>query len=761
MKAFIISVFLLLISTVSYADEDVCDLSKGEIPKAQIISCVKGKIETSKILASTVASFEDNADAASGIASWVFDDDIYLQAKNEYSVVAIVLKVISLTIEVFRYGFLIGGAAVIISIIFKGASQGEMTTTEKLIWSVLITVLTGFMFFDGSVFVVQVGFFIAIFLGLISYFNAMPLIYSAFLDDESSLNAELNQQAAVFARTAAVSQIQINFNDIVASRKLLARFAVTPEYGKYKVDVYGDFLSCIATTAEKNSNPSFYVPPVIAKISNCVKDKLDYEKYDTGFIEDRKDDKSASAVVMKMFAESNPEARRIALMIANNPCAMAYNIEQEKDEFLSACLKTNDKGMIESENGYAKFATGTVTPRSEITAAIKALENKYKKEAFAEMVKYAVSKKAKKEKIKIELEKLSKILKVGLKDDAEYKQDALSVIKIDFVNKVIVKAGNLQQGFDFVSNVINFTDTSDILDLEEYFDIVTASDGSLVKGKMLSALNTMTGNGVTNLGLQYEDCYQKSQCYGGAKNPLKTIYQTSQTVQTTLTGLSLGAYATGKMLQAKSETLTKTDPIQNRRGMTLENIGVKLFILNGLLGLIVIVIFKITVLRVIEDFLAALMLALSSGLIVTLALFAVFLNYFLIRDDYFTVQDLVKKMNVYKVLLSVPMIVFCFSLTLGFAPWLQFISSIGLNALFNAELADLQGISGIGDFMLAAFQIIIYISAFIAAYAIIYKEFYEKGMSDIDEILKSQGRHNQGESEYAYGKVKNFINKMV
>lgn len=759
MKSFILGFIIFIFSISSYADESYCDVSSGEIPKEQVVTCAKNKIESNEMLSSVAGSLGQYTGIASEIASYVFKENVVIEAKSQYTFLNVVFKIISLAIDVARICFLIAGGLVVCSILLKGAERGQMTTKEKFIWACLITILTTLMFFGGSTLVVQVFSYISLFIGLVVFFIVFPTIYSEFENDVSSLHAELNQKATEFATAAVNSQIEMNLDDIVETRKLYSKFIISSENGKYKIGSSYDLVACINSSFEKPSSLSFYVPPVIAKISVCVTDKLSYKTYTVGYVEDKKDDKSVSSGIMKMISDSNPEARSIALKIANNPCSMAYEAERQNDSFVSACLNTGLNGNIQSDDGYATFATDGVILRTQILSDIKALKEKYRATAYAEMIKYALSKKSTK-KVKVEFEKLSKILKVGLQDDKEYKSNALQVIKVDFVNNVIVKAGNLQQGFDLVSNLVNFTDTTDELDVKDYFNTITASDGSEMKGKLMSALNTLTGNGVTNLGLQYEDCYQKTTCFSGAKNPLKTVYQTSETVQTTLTGLSLGAYATGKFIQLKAETLTQTDPVQKRRGVTLENIGKTLFIINALLATIVIVIFKITILRVIEDFFAALLLTLSSGLIVTLAFCAVFLHFFWLRDDYFTVQDLVKKMNVYKILLSIPLIAICFALTLAVAPSLLFVMSTGLNAVFNAELADMYGVSGIGDFMLFLMQIIIYISAFITAYAIIYKEFYEKAMEEVNEMFDVSGRHHQ-EGDYAYGKVKGVINKMV
>lgn len=762
MRAFILSILLVLFSSISYANsiESYCDVSEGEIPREQVVACIKANIESNKMSGKIVSSIKDNAALAGLIASKAFKEEVNIDvASNPDDVFSYVFFVMDRVAKVFGWIFIVSAAAVVLSIIYKGAERGQMTTSEKLIWSVVIVVFATVMCNGGAAVVIQVSYFVGSLIGMFIFFSAFPMLYQMFLNDSSSINNELNYQAKEWADNAVNRQIEMNLDDIIQTRKIYIKHAITTEYGKYKVDYDADVVGCIANGSEKEPNLNFYVPPVIAKISSCITDKLSYKKYDIGFVQDRKDDKSISLNLMKMISDNNPAARSIALKIADNPCSMAYNLDVNSENFINACLKTNSDGSIESKDGYAVFVKGNVASRSQILAEEKALKEKYRATAYAEMIKYGLSKQSKK-KLKVDFEKMSRILKVGLQQDIEYKKNALAVLKIDFVNEVIVKAGNLQQGFDLVSNLVNFTDTSDELDVKDYFETIIVPDPSLRKGKMLSAMNTLTGNGVANLGLQYEDCYQKGVCAAGAKNPLKTIYQTGEAVQTTLTGLSLGSYATGKYLKMKANTLSKTDPIQDKNGDTLINISKRLLILNLILGVMLIVVFKITILKVIKDLVFAMLGVLSLGVVAILAVWAIFIRYFFISDNYFTLQDLLKKMKIYQMLLSIPIILISFSMTLALAPALQFVMALGLNAIFATELASMQGANSFGDNMLYLFEIIIYISAFITAYVLIYKEFYEVSIKEANEIIESQGRHNE-DDDYAYGKVKKSLNGMM
>lgn len=762
MRAFILSSFLLLFSSISYANsiESYCDVSEGEIPKEQVVSCIKANIESNRLTGKISSSIGDNLAIAGSIASKAFDEEINIDtSSNPDDVFSYVFFSMDRLAKVFGIIFIIAAAAVIWSIIYRGAERGQMTTKEKFIWSSVIGIFATAMLNGGAAVVIQVSYFVGMFVGMLIFFSAFPTAYQMFLNDSSSINNELNYQAKEWADNAVNRQIEMNLDDIIETRKIYIKHAITTEYGKYKVDYDADVVGCIANGSEKEPNLNFYVPPVIAKISSCVTDKLSYKKYDIGFVQDRKDDKSISANLIKMISENNHAARSIALKIADNPCSMAYNLDVNSENFINACLKTNSNGSIETKDGYAVFVKSSVVPRSQLLAEAKALKEKYRATAYAEMIKYGLSKQNKKN-LKVEFERMSRILKVGLQQDIEYKKNALAVLKIDFVNEVIVKAGNLQQGFDLVSNLVNFTDTSDELDVKDYFETIIVPDPSLRKGKMMSAMNTLTGNGVANLGLQYEDCYQKGVCAAGAKNPLKTIYQTGEAVQTTLTGLSLGSYATGKYLKMKANTLSKTDPIQDKNGDTLINISKRLLILNLILGVMLIVVFKITILNVLRDLFFALIAVLSLGLVAILAILAVFMRYFFISDNYFTLQDLLRKMKIYQMLLSIPIVLISFILTLALAPALQFVMALGLNAIFATELAIMQGANSFGDNMLYLFEIIIYISAFITAYVLIYKEFYEVSIKEANEIMENQGRHNE-DVDYAYGKVKKSLNGMM
>jgi hypothetical protein len=604
--------------------------------------------------------------------------------------------------------------------LMSGAYKGFVVSKTVLPFGVVtliiaVTVATGYFSFF-----IKVLFVLILIMACSIFYSANLFYYMA--TDLSGVTTRLNKHAEDFSEATVYSMIEWHVQDLVARKGMLV------ETGNLENTMYGtklvdsDFPDCLIkdlkTTSQKTNNKLFQ-PVDIEKTQYCGAEELGYDTYKIGYMIDKKTTNESEPLFLKLVANQSTY-RAIASEIVSNTCGSVYKVDKDLlRDYVSMCLDmAPNGGLLPDSEGYVKtLQNSKVTDFDEMKSKIKVLIDDLSVVVYSEMLKNGNKIEAKVDE-SVTLENMLGNFQLGSVYKQSYEAAGMKTIDVQVVNQVAIKKSTLKQFLSIEDNLSIFDGEGDkvTFGIDKYFGSLKPTVN--MNSEIIALLDDISGNGLTNIGLQDDDCFQKVRCNPGTINFVEPLFELGHRVIPWVAGAYVLAVTVETYYQSKYEAADYNDPNRayykaNERyfagfGMMCVGVFAALAIAFAMLTKVLIL-----------NYLRLLLVGFFMPFIVPFTFGYALINSTygrMFKDEGETLTDMMKKYGVVDVMLRLPLVVIGMLLGLCIMIVMMYISSVTLAAMFGGFAQDNSGAGNLQLGMKAILFVFMYVTAYLISF---------------------------------------------
>lgn len=757
MKKLFLGLVILMFSAFSYADE-TCSIDNDSLNVSELSQCVSEELKNDETLRQAKMLIgEERFDSILDLIKSTTSIDLTTDElpDNRFSILQSIEKLNTKYIGVL---FGLVALVIIILMIWRGRTgtviDRETAPFAFVIFGMAVAVNSG-----AFLFVTQFLLVLSLLVSLIIVgYCVFPIFVSMNLDNKL-LQTQLKEDADEFAKAIVKSQLDQHTNDLIG-RKIVAVEVGRVEYAgnNIKIDL-DDYMGCLVNHLEEKSNFKLYVAPSIRNSIHCSSEEFGWRVYKVGSILDEKSS-SVSLPIIKEIDSSEAAIRNLALTRIKNHCAMIYRVsENSSGKYQTFCLNQNANGFIPNNDGLAKtYEVGEVIGDSEIKAKEKELVDRISSVAYVEMLKAANSKTSIDELKKLSYSSKMKIISLGSEYKTAYLAAAHEVIALKINDEVVIKKNKLQFGFNTVENLKEFKGygSVDLFGFANYLD--SLNDSSSLDEMALSIVKTISGNSISQMGIQYKDCLVKNTCSTPSYNPFYPVVSATKKVTAFISFMYAGSVALTHQYKVQADEFLGKDPYLNAKYLSQKSISDMLFgmLIAILIGIFVVisvfVIFYLT--QIFIAFAKFFIFPWSFGLLTLKNAIAGYR-----KEDTESFNGLLKRAGFYDMATRLPLLTVSSALGLITLNVLLFVCSIVLQGIFQANMAFFENGGLIMNITAGLTYVVMYVATFLVSLIVIVKTCnseYLRLSSDLNHGTDQQNRLG----EESLNKVKGLLSKI-
>ncbi len=757
----------MMCSSPSFASS-ACKSGNGALDKDEIAACIQQEANAKGWFSVAMAVVsKQQIVVAVGLLQSVTGLDFTSEAqkiveKNDGG--TNLLKAIDYVINV---GALIFFLFVYVSIIAKslanGAFKGFVMSWTVLPFGVVtfiiaITVVTGYFSFF-----IKVLFVLILIMAFVIFYSVNIFYYLA--TDLTGVLTRVNKQADDFSTATVYSMIEWHIQDIVARKGMLVETGNIDNTFRGPKLVDTKFTDCLITdlrVTTRKSNNKLYQPTDIEKTQYCGAKELGYETYKVGYMADKKPTNESEALFLKLVSNQS-NYRAIAYEIVSNTCGSVFKVNKDvQHDYVSMCLDMKSNGgIVPSADGYVKtLQNSNVTDFDVMKSKIKVLIDDLAVFTYSEMLKNGnlVKNEVNED---VSLDNMLGNFQIGSVYKKSYEAAAMRTIDIQVINEVAIKKNKLQQFFGIEDNLSIFDGEGDktTFGIDKYFGSLKPAVN--MNSEIIAMMDGLTGNGLTNIGLQNSDCSQKGHCSSGSINFVEPLFELGHKVIPWISKAYVIAISVETYYKSKYEAADYTDP--NRAYYKANERfygGIGLYCIGIIAGLCVA--FAMLAKVLILNYLRLLMVGFVMPFIVPFSFgYALILSTYkqMFRDEGETLTDMMKKYGVVDVILRLPLVVIGFLLGICIMIVLMYIASVTLVAIFGGFAVEHAGASNLTLAMKALlFLFMLTVSYIISFYAGMMASYHATEKA-IKELCGGAGQFDDGVNS-TIAKGKSLLSKL-
>ncbi|RMN10867.1 hypothetical protein ALQ65_01000 [Pseudomonas syringae pv. coriandricola] len=744
--------FSLLFASSSFASS-ACKSGNGGLDKDEIAACIQQEANAKGWFSLALAVVTKNQIVvAVGLLQSVTGLDFTSEAEKIVekvdggtNLIKALDYVINLGAKIF---FVIVYCMIVLRGLLSGAYKGFVVSWSVLPFGVVtliiaVTVATGYFSFF-----IKVLFVLILIMACAIFYSANIFYYMA--TDLSGVTTRLNKQAEDFSQATVYSMIEWHVQDLVARKGMLV------ETGNLENTMYGtrlvdsDFPDCLIKdlkTSSKKSNNKLFQPVEIEKTQYCGAEELGYETYKIGYMIDKKPTNESEPLFLKLVANQSTY-RAIASEIVSNTCGSVFNVDKDiQHDYVSMCLDmASNGGLIPDGKGYVKtLQNAKITDFDEMKAKIKVLIDDLSVVTYSEMLRNGNTVEAKVDE-SVTLENMLGNFQLGSVYKQSYEAAGMKTIDIQVVNEVAIKKSKLQQFFGIEDNLSIFDGEGDktTFGIDKYFGSLKPTVD--MNSEIIALLDGISGNGLTNIGLQDDDCFQKVRCNPGTVNFVEPLFELGHRVIPWVASAYVMAVTVETYYKSKYEAADMSDPNRayykaNERyfaGFGLMCVGV-----FAALGIAFVMLAKVLILNYIRLLLVGFFMPFIVPFTFGYALINSTYNR-MFKDDGETLTDMMKKYGVVDVMLRLPLVVIGMLLGIIVMIAMMYIASVTLAAMFGGFAQDNAGAGSIQLAVKAIFFVFMYVTAYIISFYAGMSASYHATEKAIKELCSNAAQFDDG-----------------
>ncbi|WP_345960751.1 hypothetical protein [Pseudomonas sp. NY8896] len=759
MKRFISLLFLTVLFSFSSQSsaESACQAGKGALSSDEIAACVQQEAESGMWL--KVAFVNQNKQTiglALGVIEHIFKQDYSKQALElveKKDAGARLMQGIEYALNVIAMVFFaIIYAAIILKSLFNGAYKGMVMGWNVFPFSAItfilaIAIATGHFTIFCKILIAVVIF------GCFAMAYGVN-IFMHLANDVSGVSTRFNAKANEFAQGMVYGAVEWHIQDITARRGMLVETGNVENTNKGVVLRDKEFTKCLlsdAHTPAGKSAPKYYQAADIEKTQYCADKELGYSTYRIGYVKDLKAT-DESAEVFARFIANQPQYRAVADDIVTNICGSVYRQHQDLiNDYNSVCLDLKPNGfiLVGNDDIVQTLKGSTVVDPDVMKSKLDALVSDYATFTYTEMLKNANKVDNKFDK-SVSLDEIFQNFQIGAEYKKAYEVAGMKTIDIQIINEVAIKKSKLQQALGIEENLDIFggNGTNETFGLNKYFQSLKPQFN--MNSEIIKLLDGIAGNSLSNIGLQYADCFEeKGRCNSGTVNFVTPLIETAHTAIPWMASAYTMALMVKTYYKSKFESAEEHDPNreyykQNERfynGFANAALGMML-----VLGVAFLFLFKVLILDyanlMIKGITTPILLPFAAGFA-----FIVSSHNQMFRDDGESFNDLMKKYGVYDVILRLPLVVTGFIIGLCVMTIVMFIASITLATMFGGFAVDNSGAGTLTLALKAMYFVFMYILAYLASFVIGMQVAFKSTEKAINELCGNAVKFDDGVGE--------------
>lgn len=625
---------------------------------------------------------------------------------------------------------------------------------------IAIAVATG----NFTVFI-KIAFVFVILMAYAIFFGAS--IFSFLASDTSGVATRLNSQAHEFSQEIVYNAIEWHIQDLTARKGMLV------ESGNIENSYIGvilkdrKFTDCLMADLKPSSAKSankMYFPTDIEKTQYCGAKELGYNTYTIGYISDLKDTDESVSIFYK-FISNQPQYREVADEIIATTCGSVHKkTDGLVSDFNSLCLDLKPNGFILiGDNGKVDtLQYATVTDYDVMKAKIDKLVDEYALFVYTEMLKNAnkIDKNFNKE---ISLDNLLGNFQIGADYKVAYEAAGMRTIDVKMVTQVAIKKSKLQQGLGIEENLDIFggSGTNVTFGINAYF--ASLKPQLNMNAEIVKLLDGLLGNSLSDLGLQYADCFkEKGHCNSGTVNFVTPLIETAQNVIPWVAKAYVAALLAKTYNKKKADSLDKNDPDRNvylANERFYDSLGSAFIGIMVVIGVAFLFLLKVLIL----DYAGLLLRGFMMPIIVPYAFgYALIMSTYskMFQDDSESLTDMLKKYGVYDVCLRLPLVVIGLLIGMCVMLVMMFIASICLATIYGGFAADNSGAGTLTLALKAIYFVTMTLLSFIASFVIGMGTAFKCTQVAIDELCGNAVKFDDAVRE-TVGKFKEQVSKIT
>lgn len=770
MKSFVSIIFftiLLSFSSQSFA-ESACQAGKGALSGDEIAACIQQETDGGMWLKVAFANTTKQQTAlALGVIQFMFKQDYTdkaLEMVEKRDAGTRLFEGIDYVLNTFaKFFFAFIYLLIIKRALLNGATKGFVMGWNVLPFSVLTFIIAVAVVTGHFTVFIKIAFAVVVLMAFAMLYGVNFFLHLA--SDTSGVSTRLNNKSQEFAQEMVYGAIEWHIQDITARKGMLVETGNVENTYKGVVLRDREFTDCLISDklkATRKSNNKYYQAADIEKTQYCGGEKLGYQTYRIGYIKDLKDTDESAGVFAKFIA-NQPQYREVADEIVANVCGSVYRLHKDvANAYNSLCLDLKPNGfiLVGQDNIVQTLKNAHVTDIDIMKDKIDGLVSDYSIYSYSEMLRNANKVDNKVDK-SVSFDEMFQNFQIGAEYKKAYEAAGMKTIDIQIINEVAIKKSKLQQAVGLEENLDIFggSGTNVTFGINGYFSSLKPQIN--MNAEIIKLLDRLAGNSLSDLGLQYADCFEaKGRCNSGTVNFVTPLIETAQT---TIPWLA-GAYTTLLMVKTyykqKFDATDSNDPNREYYQHNERLYGGGAAWAMGLIivmGVAFLFLFKVLILDyanlLMKGFMMPIIMPFAFGYALIMSTYAK-----MFKDDSDSLTDLMKQYGVFDVMFRLPLVVIGFLIGLCVMTVAMFISSLVLASMFGGYAADNVGAGTLTLALKAMYFIVMYTIAYLASFVVGMQVAFKSTEKAIDELCGNAAKFDDSVGEMV-NKAKSLIAK--